>query len=261
MVSVKTRLRLLAPARGGDDWRSGGKSKPLDRLRRRKPMKWCDHPSSTLLIAFGGLRGEFGMPFFEFSTLTEGLEVKRLFVRDLRQAWYHRGMPGYGDSLMDVESALARIVEREQPDRLVMVGNSAGGYAALLFGTLLGAERVLCFSPQTLVDPDALAAMDDRRWHAWLQPLADAGALDRRWTDLRPGLGAARVADTSYEVYFDEGDDLDRVHAERLAGLAGLTLFPMAEGEHFVVRKMRNSGALEQVLRRALFPPAAAVPP
>jgi hypothetical protein len=31
----------------------------------------------------------------------------------------------------------------------------------------------------------------------------------------------------------------------------------MAEGEHYVVRKMRRSGALEHVLRRALFPAAA----
>ena len=49
--------------------------------------------SSTLLIAFGGLRGRIGMPPFEFLRLTGEIPVKRVFVRDLRQAWYHEGLP------------------------------------------------------------------------------------------------------------------------------------------------------------------------
>src|ERR1700677_2024015 len=82
-----------------DHWQEGGSS-GLSRLRQSKdPMKLeLEGEDRTLIIAFGGMAGEFGMPFFEFLKATEGLPVKRLLVRDLRQAWYHRGIPGHGRS-------------------------------------------------------------------------------------------------------------------------------------------------------------------
>ena len=55
--------------------------------------------SGTLLIAFGGMQGQLGMPPFEFFKATGAIPVKKLFVRDLRQAWYHRGIPGHGESI------------------------------------------------------------------------------------------------------------------------------------------------------------------
>ncbi|HEX5224514.1 MAG TPA: hypothetical protein VFW29_05235 [Solirubrobacteraceae bacterium] len=262
MGRLGERLRDLKRSYGGsDNWRENATGSLRERLRSRDPIKLVENDSSTtLLVAFGGMRGEFGMPFFEFSTLTENFQVKRLFLRDLRQAWYHRGMPGHGDSLLDVAAALRRLVDAQQPERLIVAGNSAGGYAALVFGTLLGAERVLCFSPQTVIDPDELAAIGDHRWDDRVEAVLQARALDRTWADLRTALGPARVTDTRYELYFGDGDLLDRAHAERLAGVDGMRLYRMGEGEHFVVRKMRNSGALEHVLRRALFPAPETVP-
>jgi hypothetical protein len=62
--------------------------------------------STTLLVAFGGMAGQLGMPPFEFFKATGGIPVKRLFVRDLHQAWYHRGIPGHGDTLVDAAASL-----------------------------------------------------------------------------------------------------------------------------------------------------------
>src|SRR5437773_9754370 len=55
-----------------------------------EPVTLIDADSSTLLVAFGGINRGVGMPLFEFKRITEPLGVKRLFVRDPRQAWYHR---------------------------------------------------------------------------------------------------------------------------------------------------------------------------
>jgi acetyl esterase/lipase len=209
--------------------------------------------SRTMLIAFGGIHLRSGVPPHEFSALTGRTGVKRLYVRDLRQAWYHRGMPGHGDRLMDVAAALREVVARRHVERLVVVGNSAGGYAALVFGTLLSADVVLAFSPQTTLDLESLAQMDDHRWDERLQPLQDAAAFDRDWLDLARALPRARRADTRYEVFFDD-THLDRVHGERLEGLENVRLFRFGGGQHELARALRDSGALARVLERAIRP-------
>jgi hypothetical protein len=208
--------------------------------------------STTLLIAFGGLRGKMGVLPFEFFKATGAIPVKRLFVRDLRQAWYHRGMPGYGDTLMDVAGALADVVERQHVRRLIVAGNSAGAYAALVFGTLLGADAALCFAPQTTIDPNELHSIGDHRWDEYLVPLDAAGAIDRSWADVAQALPAARRADTRYRVFFDDSLAVDRAHAERLIGLEGVSLYRFGHGRHRLVNSLRESGVLQRLLQREL---------
>ena len=210
--------------------------------------------SRTLLLAFGGIVGRIGIPPFEFFSLTGSIPVKRLFVRDLRQAWYHRGIPHHGATLPAVAESLGRLIAAHEVGRLVVAGNSAGGYAALVLGTLLGADTVLCFAPQTVLDLDLLADMGDHRWDERLRPLAAAGLLDTRFTDLRNALPATRRADTAYRIYFDDSLRSDRLHAERLAGVQGVRLYRFGRGSHGIARSLRETGALERVLRGALSP-------
>jgi hypothetical protein len=214
-----------------------------------------DGHSHTLLLAFGGMLGRIGMPPFEFFSLAGAIPVKRLFVRDLHQAWYHRGMPGHGTTLMSVAESLRELISRHEVDRLVVAGNSAGGYAALLFGTLLEADVVLCFAPQTVLDIDVLGEIGDHRWDRHLKPLVADGALDTRWIDLGAALPRTPRGDTRYEVYFDDSLRLDREHVERLLGIENLRLYRFGRGRHHLVRALRDSGALERILQRALQAP------
>ena len=209
--------------------------------------------SRTMLVAFGGINSRSGIAPYEFSSLTGRSGVKRLYVRDLHQSWYHRGMPGHGDELMDVAVALRKVVAQRRAQRLVVVGNSAGGYAALVFGTLLGADVVLAFSPQTILNLESLARMDDHRWDEKIQALEDAAAFDPDWVDLARALPAARQAETEYRVFFDDTHK-DRAHGERLDGLDGVRLFRFGRGEHELVRQLREVGALSRIIEHAIRP-------
>lgn len=219
-----------------------------------------ERDSRTLLIAFGGMRGRIGMPPFEFLSLTGEMPVKRMFVRDLRQAWYHHGMPGHGDTLLEAADSLRALLEGHEVDRLIVAGNSSGGYAALVFGTLLEADTVLCFAPQTVLDLDELAAIGDHRWDERLLEVGASRPLDPNWIDLRDALPAARRSDVRYQVYFDETLQTDRLHVERLRGLPGLRLYPFGRGGHHLVRKLRDQGHLARVVRSALEVPAEPEP-
>jgi hypothetical protein len=224
-----------------------------------------DGDSRTLLITVGGLWGgsgalnataEMGMPPFELFKATATSPCKRLFVRDLRQSWYHKGLPGHGKNLLGVAETLRERIADHDIDRLVVAGNSAGGYGALVFGTLLGADVVLGFGAQTVLNLDVLGEFDDHRYDERLGELFSAGALDPAWTDLRTALAPARVADTRYRLYFDNTFAPDRLHAERLRELEGVRLYRLGRGGHSIARAMRETGALERVLHAALATPA-----
>jgi hypothetical protein len=211
--------------------------------------------SRTLLIALGGIGRRVSMLPSEFFKATGGIPCKRLFVRDVKQAWYQMGLPGYGTSFVSVADALRAQIAGHDVERLVLAGASAGGYAALAFGSLLGADLVLCFAPQTTVDLAELHAIGDHRYDDRLGEVTAAGVIDANWVDLRGALAAARVAHTTYQIYFAEQVAADRLHAERLLGIEGVRLYRFGKGNHNVARMMRESGALEKVLQRALVAP------
>jgi hypothetical protein len=76
--------------------------------------------------------------------------------------------------------------------------------------------------------------------------------------DLRDVLPDARCAETRYEIYFAEphGDPrwrADVLHAERLRGLVGVHVYRFGKGNHVIARTLRETGALDKVLRRALL--------
>lgn len=71
---------------------------------------------------------------------------REIYLRDIRKSWYLRGI----NSRIDSIGKLCDFIKEQIPEgcRIVTVGNSAGGYAAALFGTLLGADCVYDFSGQ-----------------------------------------------------------------------------------------------------------------
>jgi dienelactone hydrolase len=249
-LKARYRLMLIAVNRRfpfiGDSFRLGLEDKKAAVCADMKPS------SNALLLAFGGMAGRLGIPPFEFLSMTGDLEVKRLFVRDLRQSWYHRGIPGYGSTLEEVAESLEGLIAEQDVDRLVVTGVSAGGYAALLFGCLLGADSVVALVPQGTIDADTFAKIGDPRQHDRLDQVTAEGALDPKWTDLRTALPRERRADTKYMLFFDQDYQPDRVQAEHLAGLEGVELHPVPGGAHKVASKMRATGELERILRSEL---------
>lgn len=77
-----------------------------------------------------------------FGTRVPGCR-KHIFVRDVFKQWYLGGI----NARLDSPARIAEWLERETKGyRVTMAGSSAGGYAAALFGSLLGAERVFSFN-------------------------------------------------------------------------------------------------------------------
>lgn len=79
-----------------------------------------------------------------------GMRVKRaskhIFVRDVYKQWYASGL---NKNIPDIDSMFSFFKkECEGYGEIITVGSSAGGYASILFGTMLNANICLSFNAQ-----------------------------------------------------------------------------------------------------------------
>jgi hypothetical protein len=212
--------------------------------------------SPALLIAFGALPARVeDFPLFEFSRSASSLGVKAAFVRDPHRSWYHRGIESTPTGVDSACARLAQVIADAGVERTVTAGSSAGGYAALLFGHLLGVDEVLAFAPQTFLDP-ALRDRHGEDRHLWAyKPLLESGSLDPRYADLRSVLAQGEGSGTTFfHIHYARVARLDTAHASHLGDLDRVTLHRHEWGGHHVVKALRNRGLLQELLRDALFP-------
>ena len=212
-----------------------------------------DAPSTSLLVAFGGLGGHMGLPPFEFFRITQDLSVKKGYIRDIAGAWYHHGVDGLGDTIDAVAAHLRVLIDESGARHVVFAGNSAGGYAALLFGALVGVNQVMSFAPQTTIRSDQLAEGNDDRWTARLMRASKFEPLEERYLDLREMLlRNPPPGDSDFAVHYPRDFELDAFHARRLSGVPGIELIEHDNGDHGLIRRLRDSGRLSQMLQAAV---------
>jgi pimeloyl-ACP methyl ester carboxylesterase len=211
--------------------------------------------SDVLIVALGGFAGGMGIPPFEFFKITSEYDTNRVFVRDIPQAMYHVSLPEVPGG---VDGLVARINEQRRAHgirRTVVVGNSGGGYGALLVGALLEADEVLAFSPVSFIGPLGRLVHRDRRapmmfLRAWL-------SRDGNWRyfDIKNVL-RTHARNSAFHIYYcstGEYGRLDTTHAMRLAGFPNVSIYRFDSGGHNLVKLLRDEGKLDGILRRALF--------
>lgn len=83
--------------------------------------------------------------FFEWYHLRIKKAYKHIFVRDIFKQWYLMGI----NAKINTPKKLTEFLQKEtEKYNIVTIGSSAGGYAAILYGSLLNAKYVLAFNPQ-----------------------------------------------------------------------------------------------------------------
>lgn len=208
-----------------------------------------------MLIAFGGIASQFGgVPPFEFLSALNAHAARRIFVRDLDQCWYQRGVRDASTTLAETTTALRALIDASAPRRLVTLGTSAGGFGAIYFGCALGADHVLAFGPQTFTSTRLRHWYRDHRWTNEIRSIDD---LDQSLVcrDLLPIVRRASraVPSPAIEIHVGADSRIDRVHARRLRRLANVTVHTH-EGGHNVAKALRDRGELDAMLARLVSP-------
>lgn len=82
---------------------------------------------------------------YEWKRNKHPMASKHIFIRDIRKQWYIGGV----NSKLDSPLKLVEFLKRETTGyKVFTIGSSAGGFAAILFGSLLKVKRVYAFNAQ-----------------------------------------------------------------------------------------------------------------
>lgn len=104
--------------------------------------------SERLVVFFS----DAGSKNFTGFDLLKDLPVNQLFVRDPNRSWYNEGVEGAWNDIEHLISILKTYTDQFKAEDITFIGGSMGGYASMLFGSLLNIGQVLAFSPQIMLD-------------------------------------------------------------------------------------------------------------
>lgn len=183
----------------------------------------------NLIVSFGGLGLKSGgIPPFEFlNHLSANFDCDLIFYVDPKRCWYHLGIEGISFDIPSTVEYLRPIVKDR--NNVIFLGVSAGGFAAMLFGSLLKVNHVIAYIPQSTV----------------------RNPIDPRYQDVQPYISDV----TSYTIYYDpnkpESDHLHhKSHCIRFGGLSNFNLIPMPNLD---MRKLRDADIIKNKLQEFMI--------
>jgi hypothetical protein len=112
--------------------------------------------NTNLIICFGGMALQFGgfLPF-EFLNYLSSVYYDNcdlVFFIDSNQCWYHKGIKNITKNIDETIIYINNIIKDKNYKNIIFMGTSAGGYAAILFGSLCNnVGHVISFVPQTII--------------------------------------------------------------------------------------------------------------
>ena len=182
--------------------------------------------TNTLLVSFAGHDKMFGqIQRFEFVNFfnTFFKNIDRHFYIDVHTNSYHSGIEGISRNIDETVEYLRKEIENYK--NIVFLGVSSGGYAAILFGSLLNIQSVVAFIPQTI-----------RR----------DKIVDEKYRDISLYINNT----TRYFLYGDTSlNDSQHIHhishCERIASRSNVYLI---KKKKFNLKEMRDSGELYRII-------------
>lgn len=177
--------------------------------------------STTVAVIFTGLVDRAMVPLPSLDRYFAELDISTIYLRDSTRFLFNSGISSISSDFSGTVDYLRRLLADWNTCRLVSVGSSAGGFAAIRYGLALGAERIVTFSSPTNLNSDFLA--EDGRARLVEKRLQ---GLPREVLDIRPTVRANRGR-TPIHVTFGKGMRQDSRHAHHIAGEPGVHLHPI----------------------------------
>src|SRR5262249_31592075 len=150
------------------------------------------------------------MPLPVFDRFLAARNIAAVYLKDFQRLMYLAGVASLGDDLDTTVAALRRLQDRLGATRILTIGDSAGGFAAIRYGVALDAACALSFGADThwTPGPGEFALFANRL----------RARFPIETMDLRPFL-RARTECARIRLVFGEDEARDRMHADRLAGI------------------------------------------
>lgn len=201
-------------------------------------VRWIPGNSPRLLLVFTGVQhGHGDVPLNEFArTASNGARNHVLFISDRKRSWFSRR--GLG---LRITTIVTDFMAQHGIERLDAVGNSMGGYGAILFSQALPIRRVAAFAPQISMDP---AVIGETRWD-WFR--------DQFGPELKPSVAEAVVnSQAEIHVIYGAACPRDSRQIALLPPAPNLHLHPIRDWWHDVAQGLKEMGLMEDLFK-AIF--------
>lgn len=193
--------------------------------------------AETTLLSFAGMRQVIGVPRAEFfKTLSGSERYNIIFLKDFNQAWYQCGLFGITNGVEDTVEYLKSVIPHSTK-RLITLGSSSGGYAAILYGCLLGAEKTISFAPQTFLNEEVFKRfknIDSKKECIVNTPYKNLGSIT---------CGSKTV----HHVYVGKHNKLDRTHIENIQNNVNYIIHSLDTSSHNVAKFMKENNMLDKI--------------
>jgi hypothetical protein len=208
-------------------------------------IKWINleiNNSNKTIVAFAGSAGKLMMPVFEFFNLFKDIDINKIFVRDEYSSWYYK--LGHDKVFSELHNILDPLTGVK-----IFAGTSAGGFAAILFGSLLKVDYVFAFSPQTFLDRETLVKYNDERYYSRLVDVYKI-TTDKRNLSLDYLIKENDI--TKYYIYYGSKHPLDHHHANIFQKHKNFYLRPLDFEGHMSAKFLKDEGKLMDIISKGL---------
>ena len=206
--------------------------------------------SEFLLVSFGGIIHGLGLPIFEFYNSLGNINCDKIFFRDFYQAWYLKGVDSNIDGPQKICNFINHEVSKANYTNITFIGNSMGGYAAILFGGLINVDTVIAFSPQTFIDKKNRFYYFDIRWRSQIKQIYKYLNKNSEYLNLKLFLNTQDYK-TKIRIYYSNKHRLDKIHAKFIRDSYNVKLIPISESQHSIVKKLRDIGELQNIIKNS----------
>ena len=187
-------------------------------------LKICSKKETdTLFVSFAGHgRGMGKLPQFEFQNfLKKNFDCDFVFYLDKTNTWYHQGIEDLTKNISETTSYLEKLISHYK--HVYFIGSSAGGYAAILFGTLVNKTvKVIAFEPQTILPKKMNLGYDNLK-----DIIKTSATMFHLFAD-----------STTTDIYHSIS------HCNNLKGFVNVTIYPR---KTLNLKEMRDSGELLEI--------------
>lgn len=211
--------------------------------------------SDALVVFFCGIHQGLGIPLAIAHRWMGRLPASLVYLRDRERDSFLGGLRQLGADRRAMVASLRDLAARLGARRILCYGTSSGVFPALLYGADLGAEAVLGMAG--LVNTSA-------EFNAYLRSAWATARLREKFpeaaVDLRDRYGRGGTVPRVLLTFGDRHWD-DRLHAEYLEGIAGVTLLPVERCDtHNVTTELIRRSAFDLLLDWLLTPGGVPLP-
>lgn len=204
--------------------------------------------TGVTVLFFTGLMDGAMVDITVFDAFCAQAGYSAIYLRDFSRNLFISGLESSkGDQdkmLLVIKQQLAALGTK----RLISIGASAGGFAALSCGKKLNADHTICFSAPTSMTKEGMEKFGDTRGQILLRRLHNTFKPED--LDVGPQLtNAGRPM--PIDLYCGQGNTVDCAHAQYISDLPNVTFHPIPDlSDHSCIHYLIATGQLPDILTK-----------